>query len=76
MKISGIEEIVKFQYDVLMEKFMENRQKPINYYDYIIDTDDFANTIENMFYFSFLIRDGRAEVDLSKFCNNNCKDNN
>lgn len=58
---------MKVQHEVLMQKYIENGEQPIKYYDYIIDTDDFANTVENMFYFSFLIRDGRAEVDLSKF---------
>ncbi|KAG5898825.1 hypothetical protein JTB14_018785 [Gonioctena quinquepunctata] len=60
----GIEEIVKVLYDVLMTKYSENDEQPIRYYDYIIDTDDFANTVENMFYFAFLVRDGRAHIDL------------
>lgn len=68
----SIEEIVKIQYEVLMEKYNANGQESIKYYDYIIDTDDFANTVENMFYFSFLIRDGRAKIDLSKFLNCFC----
>ncbi|KAJ8971366.1 hypothetical protein NQ317_016561 [Molorchus minor] len=62
----GIEEIVKVLNDVLNEKFSENNEEPINYYDYIIDSDSFANTVENMFYFAFLIRDGRASIDLNK----------
>ncbi|KAJ8962310.1 hypothetical protein NQ318_018289 [Aromia moschata] len=62
----SIEEIVKVFNDVLNEKYMENNEEPINYYDYIIDTDSFANTVENMFYFAFLIRDGKAQIDLNK----------
>lgn len=62
----GIEEIVKILFDVLKEKYIQNNQQPIKYYNYIIDTDDFANTVENMFYFAFLVRDGRAEIDLGK----------
>lgn len=58
---------MKIQHEVLMEKYASNGQNPIKYYDYIIDTEDFGSTIENMFYFSFLIRDGRAEIDLSKY---------
>nr|XP_023012935.1 non-structural maintenance of chromosomes element 4 homolog A-like isoform X1 [Leptinotarsa decemlineata] len=61
----GIEEIVKVLHDVLKEKYVQNNEEPIKYYDYIIDTDDFASTVENMFYFAFLIRDGRASIDLS-----------
>ncbi|CAG9823432.1 unnamed protein product [Phaedon cochleariae] len=60
----GIEEIVKVLYDVLLVKYNENDREPIKYYDYIMDTDDFANTVQNMFYFAFLIRDGRAHIDL------------
>lgn len=59
----GIEEIVKVLFDVLAEAYTNNDEAPINYYDYIIDTDSYANTIENMFYFAFLIRDGRAHID-------------
>ncbi|XP_018564152.1 non-structural maintenance of chromosomes element 4 homolog A isoform X2 [Anoplophora glabripennis] len=62
----GIEEIVKLLHDVLTEKYMENGEEPISYYDYIIDTDSFANTVENMFYFAFLVRDGKAQLDLNR----------
>ncbi|VEN56784.1 unnamed protein product [Callosobruchus maculatus] len=60
----GIEEIVKLLYDVLSTKCSQNDGQPIKYYDYIIDTDSFAATLENMFYFAFLIRDGKAGIDL------------
>lgn len=62
-----IEEILKVFLEVLNKKYKEANEQPIKYYEYIIDTDDFANTVENMFYFSFLIRNGKASVDLSKF---------
>nr|CAH7754355.1 unnamed protein product [Callosobruchus chinensis] len=61
----GIEEIVKLLYDVLSTKCSQNNGQPIKYYDYIIDTDSFAATLENMFYFAFLIRDGKAHIDLN-----------
>lgn len=63
----GIEEIVNVLYNVLNEKYIENGEEPVNYYDYVIDTDSFANTVENMFYFAFLIRDGKARLDLGKY---------
>ncbi|CAG9837777.1 unnamed protein product [Diabrotica balteata] len=62
----AIEDIVKVFFQVLNIKYVENNEEPIPYYDYIIDTDDFANTVENIFYFSFLVRDGKASIDLNR----------
>ncbi|XP_050312219.1 non-structural maintenance of chromosomes element 4 homolog A isoform X2 [Anthonomus grandis grandis] len=61
----GIEETVKVLYDVLQEGYLDNDEQAISYYDYIIDTDSYGTTIENMFYFSFLIRDGKAHLELA-----------
>lgn len=63
----GIEEIVKVFLDVLKNAYIKNNKSPINYYDYIIDTTSYSRTIENMFYFAFLVRDGKAFLDLSEF---------
>ncbi|KAK9880215.1 hypothetical protein WA026_010089 [Henosepilachna vigintioctopunctata] len=60
----GIDEIVKGFYNALMEEYKNNGEQPINYYDYVIDSSDFSSTVENMFYCSFLIRDGKAKIDL------------
>lgn len=62
----GIDEIVKVLYDVLTEYYEKNNEEPIKYYDYVIDTSSFSNTVENMFYCSFLVRDGRAHIDLDR----------
>lgn len=62
----GIEEIVKEFNHVLLEAFNNNGKKPINYHDYVIDTSDFTSTVENIFYCSFLIRDGKVKIDLGK----------
>ncbi|KAH1028201.1 non-structural maintenance of chromosomes element 4 homolog A [Dendroctonus ponderosae] len=59
-----IQKIVESMNSVLNEAYKCNHQRPINYYDYIIDTESYATTIENMFYFGFLIRDGKASLDL------------
>jgi hypothetical protein len=37
-------------------------RSPINLYHFLINPDDFGQTIENWFHFSFLIKDGRARV--------------
>lgn len=60
----SIEEIVRLLYSVLVECYDRHNEEPINYYDYIIDTDSYSKTIENMFYCSFLIRDGKAHIDI------------
>ncbi|KAM0752727.1 hypothetical protein T439DRAFT_323341 [Meredithblackwellia eburnea MCA 4105] len=36
--------------------------EPIPYLAFIMNPDSFAQTVENMFYFSFLIKEGRAEI--------------
>ncbi|KAF7284314.1 EP300-interacting inhibitor of differentiation 3-like isoform X2 [Rhynchophorus ferrugineus] len=60
----GIEGIVMVFFEVLKNAYAKNNQSPINYYDYIIDTS-YSKTIENMFYFAFLVRDGKAFLDLN-----------
>lgn len=63
----GIEEIVTVLFDVLSECYKRNGDQSIKYYEYVIDTESFSNTVENMFYCSFLIRDGRAHLDLGNY---------
>lgn len=63
-KEQSIDETVNFLLKVLQQEFSKNRNQPINYYNYVIDTDSFASTVENMFYCSFLIRNGTAAMDI------------
>lgn len=51
-------------YTVLKEEFAKNNQKPINYLRFLVDSESFGNTVSNMFYFSFLIKDGRAGINI------------
>ena len=48
---------VKMIYDILNEK------RSINFFEFIINPESFGQTIENLFYLSFLIRDGKAVID-------------
>ncbi len=38
----------------------------LHYFKFLIDPDSFAQSVENMFHFSFLIKDGRAGVMIGK----------
>lgn len=60
----SIDDIVDFLLEVLKLNYEKNNNQPILYYRYVIDTDDFGKTVENIFYTSFLIRDGKAKLNL------------
>lgn len=62
----SVDEIVNHQKKVLEEEFIHNNYQPISYYRFVVDTDSFSATVENMFYFSFLIQNGSAALLLGE----------
>lgn len=62
----SVDEIVSHQKKVLEEEYTNNAYQPISYYKFVIDTESFSATVENMFYFSFLIANGFASLSIGK----------
>ncbi|RCN26583.1 Nse4 protein, partial [Ancylostoma caninum] len=38
----------------------------VDFYSFVIDPEDFAKTVENMFYVSFLVKDGRVRLSVGE----------
>lgn len=38
----------------------------VNFYKFLIDPDSFGHTVENVFHFAFLIKDGQASLQLAE----------
>ncbi|CAG8797440.1 7307_t:CDS:2, partial [Gigaspora margarita] len=49
-------------YNILMEK------QPINFFEFIVNPESFGQTIENLFYLSFLVRDAKVDIDDESAC--------
>lgn len=62
----SIDDTVKFLYWSLNKEFNKNEEKPINYFTFVIDPNNFTHSVENMFHLSFLIRDGRIKFGKGK----------
>ncbi|KAM4636161.1 non-structural maintenance of chromosomes element 4 homolog A isoform 1-T2 [Discoglossus pictus] len=48
----------------LQTYFKEDPDTPISFFDFVIDPNSFARTVENIFHVSFIIRDGFARIRL------------
>ncbi|KAK6060382.1 Nse4 [Cooperia oncophora] len=43
------------------------REKPsVDFFSFVIDPDDFSKSVENMFYVSFLVKDGRVRLEVGE----------
>ncbi|KAG8435631.1 hypothetical protein GDO86_013536 [Hymenochirus boettgeri] len=48
----------------LQTYYREDPETPISFFDFVIDPNSFARTVENIFHVSFIVRDGFARIKL------------
>ncbi|KDQ28038.1 hypothetical protein PLEOSDRAFT_1104716 [Pleurotus ostreatus PC15] len=48
----------------ILQKLLNDNPDPINLFKFIINPNDFAQSVENIFYLSFLIRDGHVAFEI------------
>ncbi|KAJ7901959.1 Nse4 C-terminal-domain-containing protein [Mycena olivaceomarginata] len=46
-----------------LEALLGNEDGPVNLFEFVINPNDFAQSVENIFYLSFLIRDGKVALE-------------
>jgi len=46
-----------------MRSFMEKR-KPLDFWKFILDPNSFSQSVENIFHYSFLIKDGQTSLEI------------
>ncbi|KAK7005620.1 Non-structural maintenance of chromosomes element 4 [Favolaschia claudopus] len=46
-----------------LETLLTEEEGPVNLFEFVINPDDFAQSVENIFYLSFLIRDGKVAME-------------
>lgn len=49
-----------------IKKLLDNIAGPVNLFKFVINPNDFAQSVENLFYLSFLIRDATCALDIDK----------
>ncbi|XP_023441100.1 EP300-interacting inhibitor of differentiation 3 [Dasypus novemcinctus] len=51
---------------LLQTYFRKYPDSPLSYFEFVIDPNSFSRTVENIFYVSFIIRDGFARISLDQ----------
>ena len=59
------EQMVTHVFRCLVTKFKEAGKKPVNYFKFVLNPDCFGTSIENMFHVSFLVKEGKADANIS-----------
>lgn len=53
-------------FNVVLQAYAENGKKPINFFRLVLNPNSFSESVENIFYTSFLFRDGYLKLELGE----------
>ncbi|XP_060064546.1 non-structural maintenance of chromosomes element 4 homolog A-like [Ylistrum balloti] len=63
-KNEGTTQEVERLFGLLKKYYRDTNNQPICYFEFVLNPDSFGQTVENIFYASFLVRDGHARIYL------------